>query len=62
MEIDAVDLSKGMPNKNFGFGFYTTLLEEQAWRMAQRRARLDGGKPMVTVYELLKREFKINKV
>ena len=52
MEIDKVDLSKCMPNKDFGCGFYTTLLEEQAWRMAQRRARIDGGIPTVTVYEV----------
>lgn len=52
MEIDKVDLSKCMPNKDFGCGFYTTLLEEQAWRMAQRRARIDGGMPVVTVYEV----------
>lgn len=51
MEIDEVDLSKCMPNKDFGCGFYTTLLKEQAWRMAQRRARIDGGMPVVTVYE-----------
>lgn len=51
MEIDKVDLSKCMPNKDFGCGFYTTLLEEQAWRMAQRRARIAGGTPTVTVYE-----------
>ena len=31
MEIDKVDLSKCMPYKDFGCGFYTTLLEEQAW-------------------------------
>ena len=52
MEIAKVDLSKCMPNKDFGCGFYTTLLEEQAWRMAQRRARIDGGRPTVTVYEV----------
>lgn len=52
MEIDKVDLSKCMPNKDFGCGFYTTLLEEQAWRMAQRRVRIDGGVPTVTVYEV----------
>lgn len=52
MEIDKVDLSKCMPNKDFGQGFYTTMLEEQAWRMAQRRARIDGGTPTVTVYEI----------
>lgn len=53
MEIDKVDLSKCMPNKDFGCGFYTTFLESQAWRMAQRRARIDGGEPIVTVYEVL---------
>ncbi len=52
MEIDTVDLSKCMPNKDFGCGFYTTLLEEQAWRMAQRRTRIAGGVPTVTVYEV----------
>lgn len=52
MEIDKVDLSKCMPNKDFGCGFYTTLLEEQAWRMAQRRARIAGGTPTVTVYDV----------
>jgi hypothetical protein len=41
-----------MPYKDFGRGFYTTLLEEQAWRMAERRARMDGGSPVVTVYEV----------
>lgn len=52
MEIDEVDLSKCLPNKDFGCGFYTTLLEEQAWRMAQRRTRIAGGVPTVTVYEV----------
>ena len=52
IEIDEVDLAKCMPNKDFGCGFYTTLLEEQAWRMAQRRAKIDGGSPVVTVYEV----------
>jgi len=52
VEIEEVDLKKCMPNKDFGCGFYTTLLEEQAWRMAQRRARIDGGIPTVTVYEV----------
>lgn len=52
IEIEKVDLIKCMPHKDFGCGFYTTLLEEQAWRMAQRRARLEGGVPTVTVYEI----------
>ncbi len=52
MEIDEIDLSKCMPNKDFGCGFYTTLLEEQAWGMAKRRAKIAGGVPVVTVYEV----------
>lgn len=52
MEIDKVDLSRCMPHKDFGCGFYTTLLEGQAWRMAQRRTRISGGVPTVTVYEV----------
>ena len=50
IEIDEVDLAKCMPNKDFGCGFYTTLLEEQAWRMAQRRAKIDGGSPVAVSY------------
>lgn len=52
IEIAHVDLSKCIPHKDFGCGFYTTLLEEQAWRMAERRARIEGGIPTVTVYEV----------
>lgn len=51
VEIGEIDLSKCMPYKDFGCGFYTTFLAEQAWRMAERRARIDGGCPVVTVYE-----------
>lgn len=51
-EIEEIDLSKCMPHKDFGCGFYTTLLKEQAWRMAERRAKIDGGKPIITVYEV----------
>lgn len=52
VEINEVDLAKCMPNKDFGCGFYTTMLEEQAWRMAERRARIDGNSPVVTIYEV----------
>ena len=52
MEIEHVDLSKCMPYKDFGRGFYTTILEDQAWRMAERRARIAGGVPTVTVFEV----------
>lgn len=52
VEILKVELTKCMPHKDFGKGFYTTALEEQAWRMAKRRARTEGGEPIVTVFEI----------
>lgn len=53
VEIDKVDLSKCRPFKDFGTGFYTTVLEDQAWRMARRRVALEGcGVPTVTVFEI----------
>lgn len=52
MEIETVDLSKCMPYKDFGRGFYTTLIESQAWRMADRRMKIDGGSSVVTIYEV----------
>lgn len=52
IEIASIDLSMCMPYKDFGKGFYTTLLVDQAWRMAERRAKIDGGSPIVTVYEV----------
>ena len=52
VEIFEVNLEKCMPYKDFGKGFYTTTLEEQAWRMAKRRAATEGGKPVVTIFEI----------
>lgn len=52
IEIEYVDLSKCMPYKDFGRGFYTTVLEDQAWRMARRRAKIAGGIPTVTIFEV----------
>lgn len=52
MEIEKVDLLKCMPYKDFGQGFYTTMLKEQAWRMAERRVKISGGTATVTIYEI----------
>lgn len=52
MEIKEVDLLKCMPYKDFGQGFYTTMLKEQAWRMAKRRVKISGGTATVTIYEI----------
>lgn len=52
MEIFDVDLKKCMPYKDFGKGFYTTILEKQAWQMASRRVKTEGGIPTVTIFEI----------
>ena len=52
VEIFKVELEKCMPYKDFGKGFYTTTLKEQAWRMAKRRAVTEGGRPIVTIFEI----------
>ena len=50
--IEEIDLAKGRPNKDFGRGFYVTTIQEQAEKMARRVARIYGGEPYVTVFEL----------
>lgn len=51
LSIDKIDLSKCRPHKDFGLGFYTTELEDQAIKMARRVARIYGGEPIVNVYD-----------
>jgi hypothetical protein len=51
MEIDVINLEKCMPFKDFGKGFYTSPLLEQAWRMSKRTVRINKkGSPCVTVF------------
>lgn len=52
IEINEIDFSKCKPYKDFGKGFYLTSIKQQAVRMAENRAALFGGKPVVTVYEV----------
>jgi len=50
-EINTIDLSKCKPFKDFGPGFYTTPLHEQALAMARRTVRIFGeGKPSITEF------------
>ena len=51
LSIDAIDLDRCRKWKDFGKGFYTTELPEQAEKMAKRVARIYGGDPVVHVYE-----------
>lgn len=61
ISIDKIDLSKCRPHKDFGQGFYTTELEDQAIKMAKRVAKLYGGKPIVNIYEFDEKVLHSNK-
>jgi len=51
IKIEKIDLGKCKPFKDFGCGFYTTLLRDQAVRMAERTVRIyREGKPCVTEF------------
>lgn len=49
--IEAIDLSQGKKFKDFGQGFYTTHLKEQAIYWSKRIADRFGGEPIVTEFE-----------
>ncbi|GHU09479.1 hypothetical protein FACS1894151_07300 [Spirochaetia bacterium] len=51
-EIDRIDLDKCRPYKDFGKGFYTTSLKDQARAMSIRTARIYGGDSWITEYSL----------
>lgn len=51
IRVENIDLTKGRPNKDFGKGFYTTHIEEQANFWSRRIAERYGGTPSVTQYE-----------
>ena len=51
MDFDEIDLKKCKKYKDFGQGFYVTVLEGQAERMAKRTAARYGGLPTVIKYE-----------
>lgn len=62
-EISEIDLSLGMPDKDFGQGFYLTNLRHQAERMALSKCKRSQGKnPTVTVYEFDEEEARRQKL
>ena len=58
LEIERIDLSLCRPYKDFGRGFYTTEVEEQAQQMAKRAVRLFGGNPCITKFAVDDTEFE----
>lgn len=50
VDIKHIDLSKSRPNKDFGRGFYLSPDREQAWRMAEFKALIEEGTPVMNTY------------
>lgn len=51
-DIKEIDLAMCKPYKDFGKGFYLTVLKEQAEKMANRVARIYGGTPILNTFEI----------
>ncbi|MGN1157040.1 MAG: DUF3990 domain-containing protein [Agathobacter sp.] len=51
VEIEEIDLSRSEVGKDFGVGFYLTTNKNQAEQMANRKTRLYGGKPVVSIFK-----------
>lgn len=50
VSIDCIDLQKSRPNKDFGRGFYLSADREQAWRMGEFKALVEGGEPVMNEF------------
>lgn len=50
-QVEAVDLSRCRPNKDFGQGFYLTPDKSAAEKMALRTVRRFGGSPFLMMYD-----------
>ena len=51
-DIKEINLAMCRPYKDFGQGFYLTVMKEQAEKMAKRVARIYGGSPILNIYEI----------
>ena len=52
LEIDNVNLTLCRPYKDFGRGSYLTQLKDQATKMGYRVAKIYGGMPCITEFEV----------
>lgn len=57
IDIETIDLERGLRYKDFGKGFYLTPEKSTAIRMARKKARLFGGEPILITYELSETAF-----
>ena len=51
ISFDHIDLTKSLPNKDFGKGFYLSDNYEQAEEMAKFKVVISGGKVVVQSYQ-----------
>jgi len=51
VEVKTPDISYGRVKLDFGKGFYVTTLQKQAEKWSWRKAKLEKGKPTVSVYK-----------
>ena len=51
-DIRTINLALCRPFKDFGRGFYLTVIKEQAENMAKRVAGIYGGRPVLNVYNI----------
>lgn len=51
IEFEEIDLTKSLPYKDFGKGFYLTAIRQQAERMAERKSHR-FGKAIILTYEV----------
>ena len=52
-DIRTINLALCRPFKDFGRGFYLTVIKEQAENMAKRVAGIYGGSPVINVYDIV---------
>lgn len=52
LDKESINLALCRPCKDFGRGFYTTELPEQAQKMAMRVAKIYGGSPIDNIYQV----------
>ena len=50
-DFQTIELDKCRPYKDFGKGFYLTDIAEQANKMAEKKARIFNGTPIILKYE-----------
>jgi len=58
IDFRKIDLSKCVPFKDFGKGFYLTDISDQAEALAQKKSLLFGGSQIVQEYVFFKKMWK----